>query len=257
MHEVGLIVGQTVHPSNETGQVAALLAQHRTVLGSAPVSLLLDANYCQGELLAACVAQGIDVLCPSGTARQADQWTKRGVRGRFGKGAFTYNEAHDTYQCPAGQAVHFVGARRDRDGRDYRHYEAAATVCRSCALRGQCTTAKQGRTLKRYAGDEYKEAMRVVFEQPRARQKYGLRRTLGERVYAELTERQGLRRFHRRGLAGVSVEFALHCIAFDLKVALRHSAAPVLVGRGLLVMLYWRVDRLWAPIGVAGVVQTA
>jgi transposase len=256
VHESGLIVGQTVHPSSATIQVAPLLAQHHKILGAAPLRLLLDANYCQGEVLAPCVAEGIDVWCPSGTARQADQWTKRGAGGRFGKGAFTYHETQDTYECPAGQAVRFAGQRRDRDGREYPHYAAPAAVCTSCAMRARCTTGKQGRTLSRYPADEYKEAMRTVFEQPRARQKYGQRRPLGERVYAELTERQGLRRFHRRGLAGVSVEFALHCIAFDLKVALRHPAAFFLMARCVLVVLYRRVAGVPKCVGVVRAVYT-
>jgi transposase len=256
VHEAGLIVGHSVHPSNETAQVAELLAQHHTVLGAPPVSLLMDANYCYGEVLALCVADEIDVLCPGGTARQADQWSKRGMHGRFGKGAFHYDEAQDTYRCPAGQELRRVGQRRDRAGRGYWHYEARAVACGSCALRAQCTTAKQARSLKRYAADEYKEAMRAVFEQPRARQKYGQRRTLGERVYAEFTERQGLRRFHRRGLAGVSVEWALHCIAFDLKVALRHPAASFLVARCVLVARFRRLGRVWARVGVAGAAYT-
>ena len=256
VHESGLIVGQTVHPSNEIAQVAPLLAQHRTIVGAAPRHLLLDANYCQGEVLAPCVAEGIDVLCPSGTARQADQWTKRGAHGRFGKGAFTYKEEDDAYECPAGQRLSFVGHRRDRDGREYRLYVAPSSGCASCALRAHCTTGKQGRRVARYAADAYKDAMRIVLEQPRARQKYRQRRTLGERVYAELTERQGLRRFHRRGLAGVSVEFALHCLAFDLKVALRHPAAAVLVARAVVVMVWRTVAGLPTAVGIAGAVYT-
>jgi hypothetical protein len=37
-----------------------------------------------------------------------------------------------------------------------------------------------------------------------------------ERVLAEMRERQGLKRFHRRGLLGVRAEFALHSRAFNL-----------------------------------------
>ena len=107
-----------------------------------------------------------------------------------------------------------------------------------------------------WRADAYKDALRIMLEQPRARQKYRLRRTLGERVCAELTERQGLRRFHRRGLAGVTVEFALHCIAFDLKVALRHPAASRLVVGSFSAMLYQRVRGAWACVGVTCAVHT-
>jgi hypothetical protein len=67
----------------------------------------------------------------------------------------------------------------------------------------------------RYQGEELKEAMAQVLSQPAARAKYQRRQAIVEPCFAELRERQGLKRFHRRGLAAVRVEFALHCIAFN------------------------------------------
>src|SRR5262249_38322305 len=75
----------------------------------------------------------------------------------------------------------------------------------------------RGRTIQRYEGEELREAMVEVLAQPRARQKYRRRAVIAEPPFAELKHRQGLTRFHRRGLFGVRVEFALHCIAFNLK----------------------------------------
>jgi hypothetical protein len=49
-------------------------------------------------------------------------------------------------------------------------------------------------------------AMAQVLSQPAARAKYH-RQALVEPCFAELRERQGLKRFHRRGLAAVRVEF--------------------------------------------------
>ena len=39
-------------------------------------------------------------------------------------------------------------------------------------------------------------------------------------AFAQLEHRQGLTRFHRRVTSGVRVEFALHCMAFNLNKAL-------------------------------------
>ena len=254
VHQSGMIVGHTVHPSSETAQVPALLEQHERVFQAPPVTALLDANYHRGELLAQCVEHGIDVLCPAGSTRGPQGWARRGANGRFGKERFTYDATRDVYRCPAGQELSFHGQRTDRDGRRYRHYQTRA--CAACALQAQCTSAKRGRSLARYPGDEYKEAMRWVLEQPRAREKYRQRRTLGERVYAELSERQGLRRFHRRGIEGVRLEFALHCIAFDLKLAVRRGAAPLLLVRLLLVWVYHPIDHTSELVGVGQAAHT-
>ena len=60
-------------------------------------------------------------------------------------------------------------------------------------------------------------------------QVYRQRMPIAETVHAELRERFGLRRFHRRGLSAVRAEFGLYCIAFNLKKALRDTAVLVVV----------------------------
>jgi len=64
--------------------------------------------------------------------------------------------------------------------------------------------------------------MAQVLNQPAARATYRRRQAIVEPCFAELRERQGLKRFHRRGLRAVRAEFALHCIAFNLKKAVRN-----------------------------------
>jgi hypothetical protein len=186
VHASGLIIGHSVHPTNEVAQVEGLLAQHHTAFGAGPETLLADANYNCHAMLSTAVAQHIDLLCPSGDTLSSQRWDKRGAAGRFAKTEFPYDPAADTYQCPAGNVLRSQGRGTNRHGHGYTRYRTAA--CAGCELRAQCTTATQGRVIDRYDGDEYKAL---------------------------------LRRFHRRGRVGVAVEFALHCMAFDLKVALR------------------------------------
>lgn len=225
MHEAGVIVGQHVHPSSEPAAVVPLLAQHTTIFGVAPPTVLMDAGFHHGPLLGELAQREIDVLCPSGQAMGSDDWEKTGYHGRFGKSQFRFDEARDAYQCPAGQWLTYADRGTDTQGRAYRRYRTAS--CQQCGLRTQCTPSRDGRRVKRYAGDEYKDAMALVLQQPRARQLYRRRMGIGEPVHAELRERFGLRRFHRRGLTAVRGEFALSCIAFNLKKALAHRAVVV------------------------------
>jgi hypothetical protein len=222
MHEAGVILGQHVHPSSETAAVVPLLHQHTEIFGVAPPTLLMDAGYHNGPLLGELVQREIDVLCPSGQAMGDDDWEKKGSQGLFGKSKFHFDEERDAYQCPAGQWLTYADRGTDAQGRAYRRYRTKG--CTQCVLRAQCTQSRDGRSVKRYAGDEYKDAMGLVLQQPRARQVYGRRMVIGEPVHAELRERLGLRRFHRCGLSGVRGEFALHCIAFNLKRALSRRA---------------------------------
>jgi transposase len=228
VHVSGLIVGQAVHPSSETAVVPTLLAQHRTEFGTEPPTALWDGAYCTPAVLQEMVERNIDVLTPAGKAQGVDDWEKRGARGRFGKAQFRYEEERNAYRCPAGQWLTQVRQGRERAGYAYRMYATAA--CGECALRAQCTTSGQGRTVKRYAGELIKELMAEVLRQPRARACYRQRAELAERPHAEIRFRQGLTRFRRRGLAGAGVEYALHCIAFDLRWAVNRAGQWKLIG---------------------------
>lgn len=245
VHERGLIVAQHVEPSSEPAAIPPLLAQHQQVFAAGPTRVLLDANYHTLDLLQGCAEQGVDVLCPAGRTDTA-LWTKRGAGGRFGKGQFTYDAERNAYRCPAQQWLTVRSRSRHHKGRRYVAYTTAA--CAHCALRAQCTTARTGRTVIRFEGEEIKEAMRWVLEQPRARRAYRRRGPIVERPFAELRERQGLRRFRRRGLLGVRVEFALHCIAFNLKWALRPRARG-LRGQFRPLRGWWRCLAYGAAVG--------
>jgi transposase len=244
MHEAGVVLGQHVHPSSETAAVKPLLEEHHKIFDQAPPTLLLDAGFHSGPQLQELCEQGVDVLCPSGKAQGKDDWEKRGRKGAFAKTDFQYDHERDVFACPAGELLSYTGQGKDGRGRSYRVYRTAA--CERCELRAQCTTSKRGRSIKRYSGDEYKEAMALVLLQPRARQLYRRRMVIAEPVHAEMRERLGLRRFHRRGLAGVRAEFALYCIALNIKKALRHQVAIVVfAARQSAHGVSWHLAAIW------------
>ena len=213
-----LIVGQHVDPSNENASITPMLDQHRSLFASYPPRTLLDGNYHNATVLGLFVELELDLLCPPGKADQG-KWKKKNRTGKFLKTDFVYDDESDTYRCPAGHELRVAQRGKNELGLAYRRYGGAP--CRDCPLRERCTTARCGRTIKRFDGDEWKEAMAQVLADPRARRCYGRRRELVEPVFAELRERQGLKRFHRRGLVGVRVEFSLHAIAYNLKRTLR------------------------------------
>lgn len=239
VHESGWIVGHYVDPSSERAAVAPMLAQHQGIFAAPPVRLLLDAGYSSLSLLRQLCDLEIDVLAPSGPTRAQGGWEKRGVRGGFSKAEFDYDVERDVYRCPADRELVRVGRGRNHIG-PYLRYRGKR--CGDCALRSRCTTATQGRTLNRYQDEELKEAMNAVLAQPAARRAYRQRNTV-ERVIAGLRQ-AGLRRFRRRGLTGVRVEFALHCIAYNLgRAATRFSAqlCILIFARSQLTHTDWRL----------------
>lgn len=230
-HDSGLIVAQYVHGSSETAALVPMLNQHQQVFGSMPLRMLLDAGFHSLGVLELAVRNDIDLLCPSGKRGKA----KRSPQGQFGKGEFRYIAQRDVFQCPAGRELNFLDTARDPKGQRYHRYRGRQ--CADCPLRSGCTTSRKGRTLRRYDGDELKEAMAEVMSQRGARQAYRQRSQLAERPFAEQRERQGLRRFRRRGLAGARLEYSLHCAAFNLKLVARGSLGLQLHAITLLYFL--------------------
>lgn len=212
-----LIVGQAVDPSRETASVVSLLSQYEKIFGTRPPCTMLDSNYHTQEILKLFVDQDADLLCPGGTEHAG--WSRRGLRGLFGKSLFQYDDKKDVYICPTGKTLRLRKNDTDYAGRPFRTYQCSNFT--DCPERPRCTRARDGRTIKRYEGEELKEAMAKVMSNERAQKAYRRRKAWVEPVYSELTDRQGLRRFHRRGLRGVRLEFALHCLAYNLRRAIR------------------------------------
>ena len=219
VNEQRLIVGQSLHPTSETAVVKPMLGQHEEIFGSLPSRVLLDAGYSSFDVLGLAVALDLDLLCPSGNVEGKGRWKKGSRKGKFPKSDFLYDEQTDTYLCPAGERLNCERLEQDAEGRKYHRYRGKS--CPGCALRQKCTESSRGRTVKRYEDEALKEAMAEVLQHPKARGHYRKRVGMVEPVFSVLVHRQGLRRFHRRGLKQAKLEFALHCVAYNLGVAVR------------------------------------
>ena len=201
--------------------VEPMLRQYSAIYRAMPQTLLLDAGYCSSKLLALMIKMEIDILTPPGRPQVTGNYKKTSRKGKFIKSDFRYDEERECYICPNNVSLPYRYKERDNRENQFRVYRAPKEACNNCPLKDKCTTNKRGRTVRRYAGDELKEAMLQVFEHPAARAKYKRRMAMVEPVFAELSERFGLVRFNRRGLENVKVEFSLYCIAYNLKKALR------------------------------------
>jgi transposase len=218
VHSSGFILGQALDASSEVGVLESLL-QHSEQVEVEVQSLALDGGYFQLEVLKLAIERELDLLCPPQRRSPNAQGLPVTGKGLFAKAAFQYDAQQDAYLCPAGQTLRPGEWKVEADTQlRLRHYGTPA--CKTCPLRAQCTaSATAPRKIGRYEGEELKEAMAQVFEQPQARKRYARRSHIVEPVFAELKERQGLKRFHRRGLRGARLEFSLHCLAFNLKRA--------------------------------------
>jgi hypothetical protein len=206
-----VIVAQAVDPTSETAVFEEMLDQAERSTDEPVGKAMCDAGYFAAEVIEASLEQDVDLLVPEGKRGGAKQSSKQ-----YPKGTFTYDEASDTYTCPQGHTLHRIETYAGGDELPgYAKYGGAP--CADCPFRDKCTKSKKGRTIKRYACDEAKDALRQVMQQPGAQQQYAKRQAWVEPVFGELAHIQGLRRFRRRGLSAVSVEFSLHAIAHNVR----------------------------------------
>ena len=203
-----------VDPGNEGAALQSMLTQSAR-LGQAQIEQLsLDSGFFNAETLQWAVQRGLNLLCPP---PQAIPGRRRRDRKYFAKFDFHYEAEHDRYRCPAGAYLYPVErARASARKRAYTRYSSHA--CLECPWRKRCTPGRK-RRIDRYDGDEEKDAMRMVMNQPRARARYRRHQGQVEPVFSALRLQQGLERFRRRHLAGVRVEFALHALAHNLSRA--------------------------------------
>lgn len=222
--EHGLIVAQQViEEANDTRSLLPMAEAAQRAVGRpfAPIHVVADAGYSNGEQAAACEGKGILPHVPA----------HRGVNVRghgklFDRTAFQYQEQSNTMLCPAGHTLRSDG----RNGRAI-VYLGRAEVCGACALKPQCTASPR-RMVHRHVHEGALQRMQQRAT-PAAMQ---LRRRTVEHPFAILKYAIfGHPRFLLRGLDGTRCEISMAVMAYNLKrmlklmggAALRTALAPI------------------------------
>jgi transposase len=136
----------------------------------------------------------------------------------FGADQFSYDATRDVYVCPAGKELHHDLAHSTERVRRYR---AWGSVCNACALKAQCTTSEQGRTLSRSMEEDRLERVRGYASSAAYQKAVRKRQVWVEPLVGEGKQWHGLRRFRLRRLWRVNTEALLIGPGLNLKRLLR------------------------------------
>lgn len=181
-------------------------------------------------------------------AEQWDQLPKRRIKKarrdrpaqeQLTKEAFLYDAQANCYWCPLGQPLCFVGQTSEETrchGRRRRvvryRYAADPAACAGCPLRGQCVSGRSPRrTLSSDQYEAHREAHRQRMASPECQERLKERCTEGERPFAGVKHRMGIRQFLLRGLERVRGEWWWITTAFNLRVMAGHVQT---LGKALL-----------------------
>jgi transposase len=190
--DMGLLT-QTAEPAKE-------------ILGVETIDVVADKGYFKIEDIEACEKAGMVPYVPR---------PQRGpsVRaGLFRKDEFQYNEATDSYVCPAGQRLHPYSSSLLRGLKKINYVNKLA--CDDCSIRSRCT-AGTFRTVSRLENEAVLDRMAArLAKRPGVLDR---RRETVEHPFGTIKQWMNQGAFLMRGLEKVRAEFSLTALAYNLR----------------------------------------
>src|SRR6476661_8709069 len=178
-----IVTHEVTNTGSDRSQLASVAREAKAVLQVDKLEAVADRGYFNGEEILACEQAGICVTLPKPMTSGAKS------EGRFGKQDFVYVPEEDVYRCPAGEKLKFHYANEEH-GQKMRRYWTNA--CKTCAIKDQCTTAKE-RRITRWEHEHVLETVqRRLDENPRAMRQ---RRETVEHPFGTIKMRMGATHF--------------------------------------------------------------
>ena len=199
-----IVAFDLTNEGNDQRLLYPMAEQGKDTLQVESLTVVADTGYSNGEHGELCEAAQITAIVP-----RAQTVNPRGEQF-FGRDAFTYDAASDSYQCPAGQTLSLGKVSVTEKKKDYWN----AGACRDCPFKGQCTSAAK-RTITRSFHEDAREAMH---QRARSDRKWMKRRQgLVEHPFGTMKWMMGYPRFLVRGLVKAKAELALGVCCYNLK----------------------------------------
>lgn len=132
----------------------------------------------------------------------------------FGRSQFTYDAEKHHYTCPNGAILRWES---DSYVLQTRTYQADAATCAACPLQKQCTTSKDGRSLRHSFYQEYLDRVAAYHQTDEYKKAYQKRKVWVEPLFGEGQKWHGLKRFRLRGLRNVNCEAVITATGQNLK----------------------------------------
>ena len=215
-----LVLGYLCRPeATDAGTLPAMIDQVQQTVGNTLRRVLADAAYATLLDLIDCELRVIDLIAPVQANSFTD--TKKSRRRANNRDQFIWDEAKQTYHCPAGHELRHQGkSKKDRHGDRYvieHRFHCPSDYCRECPLAAACVTKpERGRTIKRLEGQELLDAQRSKMERDDVKANYRKRGQVIEQAFADAKKHRNFDRFHGRGPARAATETGLLVLAQNL-----------------------------------------
>ena len=202
--------------SQETVAAQDMLTRFSAWQGGEPWSVAADATYGNGEFLQWLLDRGITPYI-----RTRDSALRKNNPG-YGPERFTYLPESNSYRCPAGEQLNYVGL----NVRNRAHaYIGSAKRCGACSQKAQCTSGRY-KYLAIHVHESARQRARELANTPEFCQAQRERKKV-EALFAELKNHIGLRRLRLRRIKFVREQFFLAATAQNIKRLVRYLSESV------------------------------
>jgi hypothetical protein len=196
--------------SQETVAAQDMLARFAQWQGREPESVVADTTYGNGEFLQWLADRNVTAYM-----RTRDSALRKNNPG-YGPERFTFQPASNTYRCPAGEQLNYVGL----NVRNRAHaYIGSAKHCGTCSQKTRCTTGRY-KYLAIHMHESVRQRARELAQTPEFANAQRQRKKV-EALFAELKNQIGLRRLRLRRLKFVREQFFLAAAAQNIKRLVR------------------------------------
>src|SRR6266496_941076 len=196
--------------SQETVAAQDMIARFAQWQGRTPVSVAADTTYGNGEFLQWLLERDIT---PYMRTRDSVHRKKSPF---YGPERFTYLPESNSYRCPAGQPLNYVGLNvRNRA----RAYIGSAKRCGACSQKAQCTSGRY-KYLAIHIHESARQRARELANTPEFSKAQRQRKKV-EALFAELKNQIELRRLRLRRMKFVREQFFLTAAAQNIKRLVR------------------------------------
>jgi hypothetical protein len=201
--------------SQETVAAQDMLTRFAQWQGGEPSSIAADATYGNGEFLQWLMDRGITPYM-----RTRDSALRKNNPG-YGPERFTYRPESNSYRCPAGEQLNYVGL----NVRNRAHaYIGSAKRCGACFQKAQCTSGRY-KYLAIHVHEPARQRARELGNTPEFAKAQRERKKV-EALFAQLKNQIGLRRLRLRRLRFVREQFFLAAAAQNIKRLVRFLSQP-------------------------------
>lgn len=206
-----IVASEVVNDGNDTGQLYKMATAARQALTAETLTVAADVGYYNGATLKRCEEDGIVAYVP-----EAERSGRLEAKGCFSHEDFEHDATLNVYRCPAGAPLYPTKRlKQNTGGRLEVRYVSRKAVCRACALRARCISAKSGtRTVYRWVHEDVLERHRARMTDAGGMMR--LRASLAEHPFGTLKCRAGYRHFLVRGFDKVRGEWSLMALCYNL-----------------------------------------